>query len=384
MHMLYFMRMKHSRELTEHLRKAGANHRWTWKGPVQSGGKGIQVGVEGEQYRLVLNTVPVARGPELERALADAALRAQQAARNSDEKEIPLPVVAARSLSANMVERLHQYAAIHLGDSPWGAFDLTGVWHFVNVPRSRTLQMDPVRLSVKVIDPTIRLTPPPSHDPFSDLGQWLSKVILAQNLDEKLISAPRGPLRNQAALASAANVSLPTVSRWAKALRSMGFLASSNNGLGIVRWQEFLERWASAIHGRAYLDFWVRPILGTPNRQNLIRQVFEAEPNAILLGTEACHQLGMGVVHGAPLQIGLPAASPQDLERVGLQPSSSSESNALMVRVPKFPQSLRRGVVRKQQTSTADIIQCAVDAFLDPARGKEQFEAILRVLGLEH
>lgn len=280
-----------------------------------------------------------------------------------------------------MVERLDQYAGVHLGDSPWGAFDLAGTWHFVKVPQ--TIHPESTHTSIKAPPVSIRQTPPPSHDPFSDLGQWLSKVVLAQDLSEDLISAPRGLMRNQADLAAAANVSLPTVSRWAKELRIMGFLGSSNRGFSIVRRRDFLRRWASSIHSRAYLDIWARPILGNPNRESLIRKFIEAEPRAILLGAEACHQLGIGVVHGAPLQIALPSTSTQDLERVGLQPTSSGESGALMIRVPKFPQSLRRGAVHRQQIPTADVIQCAVDAFLDPARGKEQFEAILRALNAE-
>jgi len=381
MYMLYFMHMKHPPDLAEHLRRTGSSLGWTWRGPIPSGGEGTHVKIQGKAYRLVLNAVPVARGPELERALADASLRAQRAAKESNPREIPLPIVATRSLSPNMVQRLDQYAEVHLGDSPWGAFDLAGAWHFVKIPQA--MHPESMHLSIKAPPVSIRQAPPPSHDPFSDLGQWLSKVVLAQDLKEDLISAPRGLLRNQADLASAANVSLPTVSRWAKELRIMGFLGTSHRGFSIVRRRDFLKRWASSIHGRAYLDIWARPILGSPNRESLIRKLIEAEPKAILLGAEACHQLGIGVVHGAPLQIALPSTTPQDLERVGLQPTSSGEPGAVMVRVPKFPQSLRRGAVHRQQIPIADAIQCAVDAFLDPVRGKEQFEALLRVLNAQ-
>lgn len=381
MHMVHFMNMKSPCEFAAYLHQAGISQGWAWEGPRQSREQGIPATIHGQRYRIVLNTVPVARGPELERALADAVLRARHAAEEAGRNETPLSIVAARSLSLKMIARLDRYAIAHLLDSPWGAFDLKGAWHFQGIAApTRTPPPSPTAESLK---PGIGQAPPPSHDPFSDLGQWLSKVMLAQDLDEKLVSAPRVQLRNQAALASAAGVSLATVSRWAKALRDMGFLVTANCGLKLVRKRDLLERWASTTHGRAYLDTWVRPILGSSDREALTARIFPSEPRAVLLGTEACHQLGMGVVHGAALQIALPAAAPQDLERIGLRPSPPGEPGALMVRVPRFPEALRRGAVRRGPLQVADAIQCAVDTFLDPARGQEQFEAILRSLDLE-
>ena len=46
----------------------------------------------------------------------------------------------------------------------------------------------------------------PSHI-FSDLNQWMLKVLLAPKIPERLLAAPRAEYRNVSELAGAANVS---------------------------------------------------------------------------------------------------------------------------------------------------------------------------------
>ncbi len=49
---------------------------------------------------------------------------------------------------------------------------------------------------------------------FSDLNQWMLKVLLAPDLPETLLSAPRGRYRNASQLAAAANVSVMSAFRF--------------------------------------------------------------------------------------------------------------------------------------------------------------------------
>lgn len=66
--------------------------------------------------------------------------------------------------------------------------------------------------------------PRKASDLFSDLNQWLLKVLLAPELPEHLVNAPRGKYRNGSALAEAARVSVMSASRFVRRMREEGFL----------------------------------------------------------------------------------------------------------------------------------------------------------------
>jgi hypothetical protein len=379
MRMIYFLRMKSNKAYLDALQAGATQANWLWGGIPSLGGHGVGFKSENRKFHLVLNAVSPARGPELERALADAYLRASSVTKSQPHERIPLPVVAAPSLSRAMLERLKKYAADVLPSAHWGAFDLAGTWHFPGL--SIRIQADSAVMESMAFPAAVGKSPPPQHDPFSDLGQWLSKVMLAQGLSEDLVSAPRQRLRNQAALASAANVSLPTVSRWKKQLCSMAFLTDSKLGLRIVRKKELLIRWAASIRNRAYVDTWVQPVFGSSNQDKALSRLLAEEPKAILLGAAACDRLGIGVVKGAPMQIALPDHSPDYLAGLGLMPVQSGIKGAFLIRRPRYFESLRRGAVIRDGVAVADVLQCAIDSYNSPVRGMDQFEAILNRLG---
>lgn len=378
MHMLYFLRMKLQSVYLDTLKSGATQAGWHWEGCPSPDGDGMSFESGNRRFHLVLNVVSPARGPELERALADAFLRANSLAGSFINDVSPLPVVAAPSLSRAMLERLKSYAAKVMPSDYWGAFDLQGTWYFPRL--SIEINADPAVMRLRATSPNIRKSPPSNHDPFSDLGQWLTKVVLAQELSENLISAPRQCLRNQAALASAANVSLPTVSRWKKQMSRMAFLTDSYLGIQLIRKKELLIRWASSIRNRAYVDTWVKPIFGSGSHEKVLNRLLTEEPKAILLGASACDRLGIGVVKGAPIHLSLPEHSQNYLAGLGLVPVESNEKNALLIRHPRFVKSLRRGAVKQDGVAVADVIQCAIDSYNSPVRGKDQFEAILNRL----
>lgn len=374
--------MKTERPLVDAFFALAARESWTVTGPITPGGDGFALRTQGDSFHVVLNLTSAARGPELEQALADAALRARNAAGKKTPPMRPLAVVAAPKLSTRMLARLDEYADRYLARFAWAAFDLTGLWHAKGMGKTIRPSRS-ARLSIRPTSPLVSFNRAKRTDPFSDLGQWLAKVVLAQDIPTSLLEAPRVLLRNRSVLAQAAKVSLPTVSRWASALEEDGFLADSGSELRIVRRLEFLKRWAGAVHSRTYFDHWVRPVIGSSQPTKLMHRVFEVHPQAVLLGASACDHLGVGVVHGAPLQMAVPAVDARGMEAMGLAAAKEGESGALMLRVPRFPQSLARGAVQLGESRVADAIQCAVDSLLDPVRGSEQFAAILRVLEIE-
>lgn len=80
---------------------------------------------------------------------------------------------------------------------------------------------------------------------FSDLNQWMLKILLAPELPEGMLNAPRGQYRNGVELARAAQVSAMTASRFLQQLRRERFLLESEEFLTLVQKEELFERWSA-------------------------------------------------------------------------------------------------------------------------------------------
>ena len=87
-------------------------------------------------------------------------------------------------------------------------------------------------------------------DLFSDLNQWMLKVLLGQRLPKSLISVPREPIRHASQLAKVANVSVMSASRLLNLLSDRGFLDDQER-LELVRVEELLDLWISANRDQA-------------------------------------------------------------------------------------------------------------------------------------
>jgi len=62
---------------------------------------------------------------------------------------------------------------------------------------------------------------------FFDLNQWMLKVLLAPEIPEALLSAPREQYRNASQLSRAANVSVMSAFRFVQQLQDEGYLSES-------------------------------------------------------------------------------------------------------------------------------------------------------------
>lgn len=112
----------------------------------------------------------------------------------------------------------------------------------------------------------------------------------------------------------------------------------------------------------------------------------------------ACQRLGVGIVQGAPLHLYLEQPSVQAIEALGLAPlvgarrqvqarliavAEGPVSPLVLIRRPRYPRSLFRGMVWSDGVPAADILECWLDVAGHPARGDEQAEEILLRLELD-
>jgi hypothetical protein len=283
-------------------------------------------------------------------------------------------------------------------DTAWGMIDRHGRRAFrglVEVELDSAGEHRPRRPLVRV-----------ERDPFSDLGQWLAKVLVAQRLPRTLLAAPRRKLTRARHLAQAARVSEPTTAAWVKLLRGRGFVDDASHELRLVRVREYFERWRSAVSAKPRRVFAARFSLPAGSADEQLHRALAGYPFQVLhrdepsadgpapslrwtdvpracLGLfEASAALGGIFVKNAPLHLYLETVDDETLRRFGLE-LAANERTQVRVIEPPWPETVFRGAVPAQTRSgrvvpSCDLLQVWLDVADHPVRGREQADAIER------
>lgn len=316
-----------------------------------------------------------ARADRLEAALALAAMKATT---HRGPQQRPLAVVSVPKLSARMQAHLEAFVTDHGPPRmAWAAVDDSGRV-LLNTP---DLGLDLAGSHV------VRASSAPSRvDLFSDLNQWLLKVLLAHRFPKDQLAATSPErFRNASVLAAAADVSLPVVSRLLGQLKADGFLEHRHGHLELVRIADLLELWRMVAARGTRAEFHVR--------QKVVGKSMAAwfQNSRRLLGptTRACEGLFDAAVHldlkhvlnaphclwvdndGAPVDEKL-------LSDLGLIPVKSTDPHDFTLRVPRFPEALFRAAIWKPDPDLdgwvdhfTDVIQTWMDVSHHPTRGRE-------------
>jgi hypothetical protein len=320
--------------------------------------------------------------------LAQAVLQAQAVVRNRPESGAPLAVVGTDRVSEKLVRETEQFARDYAPDAGVGLVTFDGSRWFRG-PGLDALSVERGRAA----SPARARVPALASHLFSDLNQWMLKVLLAPGISPDLLSAPRGEYRNASQLAAAAKVTVMSAFRFVRQLGAEGFLDASASTLKLVRLEELLRRWQAA-NLRSPREVAMRWVLrGDPNRQ--LRDALRAR-NAELgiaparsprgstmrracLGVfAAADALGLGFVHGVAPHLYIEELAPSVLKSMGLSMEDVSASPDIYVRVPASRESVFRGAVSREGVPVSDVVQVWLDASAHPARGKEQSELIYR------
>jgi len=377
------------RRLAEVLTRAGAK-----VSAPRPPGPDLEFAHGGTRYVVELKISPDNRRPVLEGLIAAALLQARR--RATERGAEALPVLAVSKLTAAGLQAIEAFMSTEAAGSPWGMLDASNRWAFRGLPWLTD--------NLREIHPTSAVRP--RRDPFSDLGQWLAKVLLASALPPELLRAPRVPIPNARRLAQLARVSAPTAAEWVRSLRSEGFLDEQHGALQIVRVREFLDRWRAAVQQRPLKRVPARFTLveGEPDlqlRQALERYPFRADgsasptadgaaitwhgvPRACLVMFDAALSLGVHHVVGAPVHLALEHVDAQSLSRFGLRASEARDAHVHVLE-PRMPESLFRAAVLSRpetgfQVPCCDILQCWLDVVDHPVRGRELADLIERAI----
>lgn len=367
--------------LAKALQKAG----WHVEQPPLSADRGADiVARQGKKiYVFELKASSEARKDRAIPLISQAILEAQRGAAQVSDRAIPVAVLASAHVSDSLAEEVRDFVLRNAPDVGVGVIDAGGFRRFMghglevlNAERSR------------VIDTTRKESS--SGNLFSDLNQWMLKILLSRSLPDSLLSAPRGHHENASQLAEAAGVSVMTAFRLVRQLSEEGFL-EEGGGLRLVRTEELLERWVRASHYRAQ-ETPARWILsGEKNRFHALLRSYASRtasgrsgskhrgrvPPRFCLGLFAAAEiLGFKFVHGVQPHLYIEQIDREALRELGLSLEPAGREADVFVRVPKYPEAVFRAAVERDGVPTSDILQVWLDVSDHPARGKDQADLL--------
>jgi hypothetical protein len=318
--------------------------------------------------------------------LSQAALEAAHYSRSLPGHPIPVAIVGANRIPDSVAEEAKQFVRERAPEVAVGVLDLEGLRLFAGHG------LDSLSLPRR---PQSDSRPPKASAPqlFSDLNQWMLKVLLAPGIPKEYLSAPRGRYQGASQLAEAAGVSVMSAFRFVEQFSKEGFLESGPGVLQLVRVRELMNRWAAASQRRVF-EIPMRWVLhrGKNALASALRSYqlhdgivdpnfadpMSERPRQCLGLFEAAEALGIGFVHGVKPHLYLERLNADVLKDLGLSGNAEDADGDLYVRIPGNRECIFRGVVRKDGVPASDILQVWLDVGQHPSRGKEQAELIWR------
>jgi hypothetical protein len=365
--------------LTKTLQKAG----WHVKQSPQSADNGADIVARNGKniYVFQLKALSESRKDRAIPLISQAILEAQRAAAQITGSATPVAVLASDHVSDSLSEHVKDFALRNAPDVGVGVIDAGGFRRFaghglevLNAERSRVIEGPPKEVSPGNL--------------FSDLNQWMLKILLSRSIPDSLLSAPRGHYENASQLADAAGVSTMSAFRFVRQLSEEGFL-DEGGGMRPVRTEELLERWLRASHSRmhetparwilsgekdtfhAALRSYASRMRSKPNQPRIM-------PRLCLALFAAAEVLGFKFVHGTQPHLYIERLDRKALRELGLSLEIAGHQPDVFVRIPRNPEAVFRAAVERDGVPATDILQVWLDVSNHPARGKDQADLLRR------
>jgi hypothetical protein len=340
---------------------------------IDSGGKRLDADLVirkgAVSYVVEVKAAPEGRADRTVPLWAQACLQASNLAAASSL--VPLAVVAAPEIGPRAAEQVMNFAHRYAPDVAVGVIDFAGLRCFRGPGIDQMPEEDarPNKRS-NARDESASL--------FSDLNQWMLKVLLAPDIPAHLLSAPRHKYKNASELAHAANVSVMSAFRFVQQLARDGHLDESVRHLRLVRREELFQRWEAWALVRRPKELPVRFLLRGKIESDISKMLESG--NACLALFAAADALHVGFVHGVQpymylLRRGRPKLPSEWQNVVEVMPHEQPD---VILREPPALQSVLRGLIRQDHQPCCDIVQVWLDVAAHPSRGREQADEIRR------
>jgi len=353
--------------------------------PQPDGAPDFIVSKQGKKLVVEMKRAAEGRKDRVIPLLSQAVLEAVHHSRSLAGHPIPVAIVGANRIPDSVANEAIQFARQRVPEAAVGLLDFEGLRSFaghglelLSSPRSFDDRIRPFKVSAR----TPQL--------FSDLNQWMLKILLAPRIPDGYLSAPRRHYQGASQLAEAADVSVMSAFRFVEEFSKEGFLEVRASSLRVVRVRELMNRWLGA-NQRRVLEIPMRWVLhrGKKALSNALRSVqspatipvdplVSPQPRFCLGLFKAAEALGIGFVHGAKPYLYIERLSADFLRDLGLSENVKEEQVDVYVRIPRSRESVFRGAVRKGGVPVSDVLQVWLDVGHHPARGKEQADLIWR------
>ncbi len=290
-----------------------------------------------------------------------------EAQRGAQANEIPVAVVGAERIAPKAADAVLAFIEEVAPDASGGVIDRSGLRRF-HGPHLADLDAEPAPRPQRAAPPKVA-----RGTLFTDLGQWMLKVLLAPGIPVSMLDAPRARYRGATDLAAAAGVAVMSASRLIQELRREGYLDEEAPELRLVRVRHLLERWQAAVSAQPIDDQPWRALLR--GRADNARDAWLAKGAGGLALFASARAHGLGLVEGVPAYVHARHVSDAP---PGFAPAGPGDVSDLIVRRPRALQSVFRGMVRYGELPVSDIVQTWLDVAAHPTRGREQAELIWR------
>ncbi len=328
-----------------------------------------------QRFAVEIKALAEGRADRVIPLLSQAILQAQANALDAGNAE-PLAVVSVENASRSLTKQVASFADQYAPNVAVGLVSQNGLRYFkgAGLEELNAEPEEPRRYGSASSNQPVNL--------FSDLNQWMLKVLLAPEIPGHLLQAPRQKYQSGSELAEVAKVSAMSASRFLQQLRNEGYLDDSSRYLVLVRRAELFRRWRSAVM-RPSPELPMKFLIRSPVEQQIQGLLAKHEGEAYLGLFAAADALRLGHVSGVPPYIYVPRLpQPDDKRWRGLVAASPSEIPDLIVRQALSPKSAFRGAVYHEGLLVSDAIQVWLDVANHPSRGEEQadriYEKILR------
>jgi hypothetical protein len=225
---------------------------------------------------------------------------------------------------------------------------------------------------------------------FSDLDQWLLKVFLLgrPGIPADYWGGPQGSVEDAFQLSKLAEVSPPVANSWVNEMESSGYLRRiGRKKLIPLRPNALIEEWRGqyrfgdnrilpyrSVYPVSDADQYVDDVL------KKVRSCNESIPLAIS-GHQACRLLGIKHSSARSMHIYFWGNVANVANSIGVVPAETLNDADVFLVEPKYPKSVFGGRVIREGIPICDILQCYLDLYNLPDRGREQadfvFENIL-------
>jgi len=311
-----------------------------------------------------------------------------QAARRL-EGYIPIVAVVVEKLDPKDIRRMADFIQHFAPEVGWLLVDEYGGGAFKDPDKDEYEGLPQLNRRPLMSHGPLESEPPVSYYQkqlsFSDLDQWLLKVFLfgRPGIAADYWGGPQGMVENAFQLSKLADVSPPVANSWVNAMESSGYLRRiGRKKLIPLRPNAFIEEWRGQYRFGDNRIFPYRSVYPVSEADqyldDLLKKLKSIEKSIPLAisGHQACRLFGIKHSSARSIHIYFWGNVTNVANPLGLIPAESpSEVNLFLVE-PKYPRSVFGGRVTRGGIPICDILQCYLDLYNLPDRGREQADFV--------